>query len=136
MPSRFETIASLIPSSQRVLSKLLTLHITSIRNQAEYLSGTLFLIVLESFNLISSCVKGGLTINQKLITESYMLWFSLNTGDEEFSCQMFKYICFLSDMYFKVRQNIIIKYFIEIRHSKTYHHHDLQISPQNWTVRI
>lgn len=43
----------------------------------------LFLIVLDSNHLISSCVKGGLSIKQKFTPESYMSWFSLNTGGEE-----------------------------------------------------
>lgn len=71
-----------------MLSKLLSLHIT--RNQTEHLLGMLFQIGLEPFHLLSSCVKASLNIKQKLTTESYILWISLNTGDEEeFSCQIF-----------------------------------------------
>lgn len=93
----FETtvIVSLIPICDRILIKLLTLHITWVRNQTEHLLGMLFLIGLEPFHLLSSCVKASLNIKQKLTTESYMLWFSLNTSDEEeFSCQTVKYFLF------------------------------------------
>lgn len=44
-----------------------------------------------------------------------MSWFNLNTGDEEKRIQLpNKYFYLLSDMYSKVKQNIIMKYFTEI----------------------
>lgn len=87
-----------------MLSKLLSLHIT--RNQTEHLLGMLFQIGLEPFHLLSSCVKASLNIKQKLTTESYILWISLNTGDEEeFSCQFF---FSLSDTYLKVKMGKLV----------------------------
>lgn len=78
---RFETtiLFSLTPISHRILSKLLTLDKTRVRNPTEHLLEMLFLIGLEPIHLLSSCIKASLNIKQKLTTASYMLWFTLNT---------------------------------------------------------
>lgn len=77
--SRLETtvIVSFNPISHRMLSKLLTLHITRVTNQIEHLLGMLFLIGLEPLHLFSSCVKASLDMKQKLTTKSYICYGSV-----------------------------------------------------------